>query len=133
MKSMTFEDWKKNNPIKCKCCKEVLPTDTFENYAKDIHKITNVDGARLRGLYCTGCVDFAQAQIMNESFVEVYKGNQIYRKQGGYTPYWGCNYYFDTVEDCRLRIDHNHLSIVDLIMMSNKSPFQSLSIGEKEG
>jgi hypothetical protein len=45
-------------------------------------------------------------------FVEKYKGNKIYCIDGKYVPYLSCAYYFNTLEDCKKRIDKPHIAYV---------------------
>ena len=45
-------------------------------------------------------------------FVEEYKGNKIYCIDGKYVPYLSCAYYFNTLEDCKKRIDQPHIAYV---------------------
>lgn len=42
-------------------------------------------------------------------FVEEYKGHKIYCVNGRYIPYLECDYYYDTIEGVRDRIDNPHL------------------------
>lgn len=42
-------------------------------------------------------------------FVEEYKGNKIYCVNGMYMPYLGCDYFYDSIEGVRGRIDNPHL------------------------
>ena len=71
---------------------------------QDIHAIRDVDGT-LIGLYCPKHYSNAKKKIEAERFVERYKENDIYFKDGRYYPYWGASYYFLTLQDVRRRID----------------------------
>jgi hypothetical protein len=42
---------------------------------------------------------------MKQYEVEEYKGNKIYCVDGGYMPYFDCLYYYNSLEECRKRID----------------------------
>jgi len=42
--------------------------------------------------------------------VEEYKENQIYSKDGMFTPYWQSTYCFSNIEGVRERIDNNHMA-----------------------
>ncbi|WP_324655159.1 hypothetical protein [Bacillus paranthracis] len=109
----TFDELRRQlreNPPKCKCCEKVLPAGF--NLFREATKLTDVDGERLAGFYCRDCSTEALAYLMNERFVEVYEGNLLFCKDGRYSPWWGCPYYFKTIEECRIRIDNAHLSIV---------------------
>lgn len=45
-------------------------------------------------------------------FVEEYKGNEIFKYKGFYSPYIGCSYGFKTIQDCKKRIDVPNISFV---------------------
>ncbi len=45
----------------------------------------------------------------NRYFVEEYKGNKIYCVEGKYMPYLECEYWFESLEDVKKRIDEPHL------------------------
>jgi len=44
-------------------------------------------------------------------FVENYKSNDIYKKDGRFVPYAHCHYYFKSLEDCKKRIDMTNISM----------------------
>lgn len=110
-----IELWKKSQ--KCKKCGVPVSLE-FKDYGRSTFKIKDLDGEKVRGYFCSECVDMATAELMNERFVEVYKGNTIYCKNGMYAPYWGSPYYFETLEDCRTRIDNKHIAIMPSAIMS---------------
>jgi len=45
-------------------------------------------------------------------FIETYKGNDIYEKNGCFLPYVFCSYYFETLEYCKNRIDIKGIAYV---------------------
>jgi uncharacterized ParB-like nuclease family protein len=49
---------------------------------------------------------------MSSRWVADYNNNKIYEKDGKYYPYWECHYYFNTLEDCKKRIDAKHIAIM---------------------
>ncbi|MEC2335184.1 hypothetical protein [Bacillus subtilis] len=106
---LTFEEWKKSQ--KCKCCNRPVSLE-LKDWGVNTHKIRDIDGQKVKGYYCSDCVDESMAHLMNERFVEVYNGNTIFCKDGNYTPYWECAYYFKTLEDCRNRIDAKHIAVM---------------------
>lgn len=106
---MTFEEWRKANPVKCKTCSKVL------NSYMHMHRIRDLNSERLKGFYCKDCVDDAQQQLKEERFVEEYKGNEIYCRDGCYAPYWGCAYYLKSLDECRLIIDSSNTSTVPIL------------------
>ena len=40
----------------------------------------------------------------------MYRGHKIYCiEENKYMPYFGCMYYYDTIEGCRSRVDHPNI------------------------
>lgn len=70
-------------------------------------RLRDVDGKMLKP-HCKECGDIHLKRLKMRRFVEVYKGNHIYKKSGNFYPYWECHYYFKNLEDCRKRIDMRH-------------------------
>lgn len=58
------------------------------------------------------CSEACKNTYESRFFVEEYKGNKIYCIDGKYVPYFDCNYYFETLEDCKKRIDLRSLAIM---------------------
>lgn len=85
-------------------CKECVIELTFMN----IRRLEDLDGTKI-GMYCNDCFPAAEAKIKLQRYVETYKGNEIYCKDGQYAPYWQAPYYFKSLEDARIRIDNRHL------------------------
>jgi DNA-directed RNA polymerase subunit RPC12/RpoP len=94
--------------IKCKECGVKL---TFKNVftERDINNKT-------LGC-CRDCGENLLLKLKQERLVEVYKNNSIYIYEGKYIPYWGCNYCFNTIEECRARIDIPNTAIVSKHML----------------
>jgi len=105
-KRPTVQEWLEAHPPKCKRCENLLAVFNFENFNNGkINKLKDVDGEKIKGLYCHHCVDEAHKDLMESRFLEEYKGEKIYQKDDMYLPYWGCMYHFKTLEECRIRID----------------------------
>lgn len=90
--------------LKCKECGERL---TFEN----ISSVKDVDNSRI-GAYCKEHGSELENELKQHRLVERYKGNEIYCKDEKYYPYWRCMYHFNTLEDCKKRIDDRHIAFV---------------------
>lgn len=58
------------------------------------------------------CSNECKEKWEDQYFVEKYKGNKIYCIDGKYVPYLSCAYYFNTLEDCKKRIDKPHIAYV---------------------
>jgi hypothetical protein len=92
---------------KCKDCGKILTLKTI----KGLRDLNN----KFYGVYCEECYEEAEKRLKEERFVEEYKGQKIYQKDGRYVPYWGCHYWFDCIEGARARIDMpNGCAIVDV-------------------
>lgn len=108
----TFREWMEKNPPKCNCCNKLLDF-SYEAFAKgELNRVVDLDGQKVKGFYCNDCYIESLAYLMNERFVEVYRGSTIFSKDGNYSPYWDCPYYFTTIEDCRKRIDATHIAMM---------------------
>lgn len=79
--------------LKCDCCNTTLNiyNSKFE---------VGIERVKV----CHSCVDYI-GKVKSKYYVETYKGNDIYTKDGMYFPYWDCQYCFPTLQDCRNRID----------------------------
>lgn len=110
-KRLSFQEYMKKNPVKCKTCKTILCSDSSAFMSaflrKEIHRLIDVDGERIKGFLCSNCIEQARKDLMESRLFEEYKGSKIYRKDDMYLPYWDCAYHFKTVEECRIRIDAN--------------------------
>lgn len=87
-------------------CKECNKELTF----KTIYRVRDLDFSRI-GFYCNDCGERKEEKVKAERFVEEYKENKIYCKDGKYSPYWQAGYYFLTVEDARARIDNSNVGV----------------------
>ena len=55
------------------------------------------------------CSEECKKKNENQYFVEKYNGNNIYCVNGRYMPYLECDYWYDSIEGVRKRIDNPHL------------------------
>ena len=55
------------------------------------------------------CSEKCKQKNENHYLVEEYKGNKIYCINGMYMPYLECDYWYDSVEGVKDRIDNYHL------------------------
>lgn len=75
--------------------------------------LRDIDGKRLNA-HCRECGEITLSELKKSRFVETYKGNDFYEKDGRFSPYWGCSYYFISLEDCRKRTDMKHIAITNM-------------------
>ena len=81
---------------------------------QDYHKISHCRdqyGKLIRG----NSVKEIQAKyeaLLQFHFAEEYNGNQIYCVDGRFVPYWNCHYYFNTLEECKARIDCKGIALM---------------------
>jgi predicted nucleic-acid-binding Zn-ribbon protein len=106
----SFAEWSKTQ--KCKKCDCSLDLSFSSYMSGGYKKVVDVDGEKVRGMYCGDCGDMAQAELMNSRFIENYNGATIFGKDGNYVPYWGSFYYFKTIEECRIRIDAKNIAVL---------------------
>lgn len=92
--------------VNCKNCSTELSFGT-------IKRLEDLDFANM-GYYCNECFSQVESELKEARFVEEYKGNQIYCKDGKYSPYWHSRYHFLSLEDAKKRIDNKHLVCVDV-------------------
>ena len=64
---------------------------------------------------CKYCSKDVLTELKSQRYVETYKGNNIYILDGKYAPYWGCNYCFDNIDDCRASIDNSNVAIIPMM------------------
>lgn len=93
----------------CKECGDIISLYNFSN-------LRDCDNSRI-GRYCKKCGEEEYQHLLRERFTEEYEGNQIYKKDNLYYPYWGCSYGFEKLEDCKKRIDNKNISIIDARML----------------
>ncbi|EOO44197.1 hypothetical protein [Bacillus cereus] len=118
-----FEEWQKANPPRCNTCKTEISISLSAFVNKETLKLKDVDGEKVKGLFCKDCVEQAWSDLIESRFAEKYNGRKIYCKDGKYFPYWNCAYYFKTVEECRVRIDYYNISIVKRGLVDLKGAF----------
>lgn len=75
---------------------------------------------------CKDCADIVLSRIKENRFVEEYKGARIYLYKGRYYSYWGCAYSFDSVENCRNRIDMKNVAFVPIKLLNRVMQGKSL-------
>lgn len=63
------------------------------------------DGHSMTFTFHPECEEDAIKIIDNKFLAEEYKNHKIYLIDGKYIPYAGCAYYFNSLEDCKKRID----------------------------
>jgi len=78
---------------------------------------TDITGKRLR--VCKECGESVENKLKNKYFIEEYDGRPMYAKDGCYVPYWGCSYYFKTIEDCKSRMDNKTGASVNTRMLKS--------------
>lgn len=99
--------------LKCKKCSKELNFTEFVN--GNFKKVLDVDLKKV-GIFCKEHGEEIEEELKSERFVEEYKGNKIYCKDGKYIPYWECHYYYKSLKDVRNRIDNAYIAIVDIRM-----------------
>lgn len=68
------------------------------------------------------CKEEAMRVIDSKFLVEEYRNHKIYLIDGGYIPYAECRYFFNTLEECKNRIDDgadNHIAVVPSGMLQS--------------
>ncbi len=94
--------------IACKQCGKDL--GFFAEYG---YRVFDVGMERV-GLFCKEHSNELEKKLKNKRFIEEYKETSIYMKDGKYFPYWDCLYYFDNLDDVKIRIDNSQMAIVNL-------------------
>lgn len=99
------------------CCKNCSkPFDMRSFLTREARIVRDLDFSS-SGAYCSDCFHEACVKIKESRFVEEYKGEKIYQKDGRYAPYWGSSYAFDNIDDCRKRMDMKGIAITPFGMM----------------
>lgn len=93
----------------CKNCGEEI---TLNNVAP-IGKYTLINGSGIKRC-CANCAKQIEDKLKKQYFIETYNDNDIYCKDGKYAPYWGCKYYFKSLEDCEKRIDNKTYAMINM-------------------
>lgn len=68
------------------------------------------------------CSEECKRKNEEQYFIEEYKGNKIYCVNGRYMPYLECEYWYDSIDGVKYRIDNPHLipttpGIIDALKM----------------
>ena len=82
-------------------------TTLFGNF-----KIKDVDGNTIivdRRINVPVCSEECKRKNEERYFIEEYNGKKIYCVDGKYMPYLECDYWYDSIEGVRNRIDNPHL------------------------
>jgi hypothetical protein len=107
----TFKEWFEKHPPRCRCCNELLDWGYDAFYTGRVKKIIDVDGSKVKGMYCSDCYHKSKHDLQSERFVELYKGNPIYTKEGKFFPYWECPYKLSSLEECRQFIEQRIVQV----------------------
>lgn len=82
-------------------------TTIFGNFrSKDIDGNTIIIDRRINTLVCS---EECKRKNEEQYFIEEYKGNKIYCVNGRYMPYLECEYWYDSIDGVKYRIDNPHL------------------------
>mgnify|MGYP001375894678 FL=1 len=94
--------------MNCRLCNDkLLP------YGQNLKRIFDVGNTYVMTT-CSNCCDKETEKLKQERFVEEYKGENIYFKDGLYFPYWEAPYTFDDIEGAKERIDNKNIAVVDM-------------------
>ena len=93
--------------LKCKECGKDL--GHFNEYGVRVFDV----GVVHVGVFCTEHGEIVENESKQKRFVEEYKGNKIYMKNGQYYPYWECQYSFDNLKNVKIRIDNSHTAVIN--------------------
>ena len=113
--------------FKCPICEKVYEQFGLKEYAK-APKTTLFGEFKIRDIYGNVitthrllnkpvCSEECKYKNEEQYFVEEYKGNNIYFVDGKYMPYLECDYWYDTIEGVKDRIDNPHLIPATPILM----------------
>lgn len=113
--------------FRCPICGKVYEQFCLKEYAKapkttlfGEFKIIDIYGNVItvhRLLNKPVCSEECKDKNEYQYFVERYKGNNIYCVDGKYMPYLECEYWYDTIEGVKDRIDNPHLIPATPILM----------------
>lgn len=67
------------------------------------------------------CSEECKRKNEEQYFIEEYKGNKIYCVNGRYMPYLECEYWYDSIDGVKYRIDNPHLIPVTPSIMKGLS------------
>ena len=113
--------------FRCPVCGEIYEQFGLKEYAES-PKTTLFGDFKIRDIYGnvvtihrllnkTVCSEECKDNNEDQYFVEEYKGNNIYCVNGKYMPYLECEYWYDTIEGVKDRIDNPHLILATPILM----------------
>ena len=104
---------------KCPICGKEYPNFGLKDFAMTPKttlfgefKTRDMDGniyVRHRKLNKPVCSEECKQKNENQYLIEEYKGNKIYCVDGKYMPYLECDYWYDTIEGVKGRIDNPNL------------------------
>lgn len=105
--------------FRCPVCGKVYEQFGLKEYVK-AQKTTLFGEFKIRDIYGNVitthrllnkpvCSEECKDKNEDQYFVERYKGNNIYCVDGKYMPYLECEYWYDTIEGVKNRIDNPHL------------------------
>lgn len=88
----------------CQCCNKEVDSIFQMRWLRGIKK----------SKACSDCAEEYFETVKEQYFVEEYKGNKFYKDGDKYFPYWEAQYYFDSVEGCRVRTDDTNIAVVNM-------------------
>lgn len=95
--------------MKCKNCN--CEINAFD--IGTVKRVCDVGSERI-GLFCLQCGEKVEAELKKKRFVETYKEQDIYFKEGGYYPYYESLYFYKEIEGARSRIDNPHIAVISI-------------------
>jgi hypothetical protein len=69
---------------------------------------------KIIGYYCSDCYKEKADILFKKRYVETYKNNEIFMKDGKYFVYWGCLYWFTSLKDAKKRTDMKASAFVEV-------------------
>lgn len=93
----------KNLDLFCRNCFRDLEIH-FDNRENKAIALRDVDH-QMKGFYCQKCYLDALKRLKNHRLAEIYNGEPIYQKDGLFVPYWESVYCFETLKDCKNRMN----------------------------
>lgn len=98
-----------NNKIvyHCPVCHKEMPLGlaNIVKYPRTIFYIKDTYEMKSRIVCSDECLKAYESRLI----CDTYKGHNIYKIGDRYMPYLGCEYYFDSIDGVKNRIDHPHL------------------------
>ncbi|MGX6978981.1 hypothetical protein ACWN8V_06960 [Vagococcus elongatus] len=109
-----MEKKKVRHKLSCNNCSKPFNMHSF--VIREARIVRDLDFSST-GAYCSDCFHEACKSIKEKRFVEEYKGEAIYMKDGRYAPYWGASYAFDNIDDCKKRMEMKGIAVTPFGMM----------------